>query len=180
MDEENVIAFAYLADDDDISEMKGCDLYQPEKDEHFFNTRDEALSFKEHLKSTYRSKIKEIAPFIEMLDDISSEEFNLGSYLPIYERKESWREKEYEKKRDVINILVKAIRTGFLNISGECIKTSEVVRIKWYKKGDKRDYCAGIITKDGEEVRTHDEAEYDVIEYIFGGNTSGKYYMTNK
>lgn len=173
MSDGEIAAFTYLNDDDDLSELDSCEFYQPNDDDHIFDSRDEAVDFREHLKKTYISKLKEVAPIIENLQ--YNDEIDPGHYIDALKPETSYYEKQYGIASKVKKLFLMVIRTGFICINAENIKVSEVVNVEWHNGGDEKNYAV-LKTKGGDEVKTHDEAEFDAVECLFGDNTSGMYY----
>ena len=173
-----IAAFTYLDDDDDLSEIESSELYCLDDNEHIFETRDEALAFRDHLKQTYISKLKEVAPIIDALG-YDKEEIDPSQYIEALKPQSSYYSDRYNHTSKINKLLVMVIRTGFICINAENVKVSEVVNVEWHKKGGEgndRDYAV-LETKGGNKNKTCNEAEFDAVEIIFGQNTSGMYYQ---
>lgn len=177
VDEGKVIAFTTMEDDGDLSVMDDNELYTPTKYDHFFDSRDEAVAFNEQLEKTYRSKIKEVAPIINMFKFRDSK-IKVGDYIEGYNKEEpSWMERDYQHYRDICALLSNAIATGFLNINGENVRISEVVRVEWHRPEGKQKYAI-VVMRNDDKVKTHDNDEFDAVGMIFGPNESGVTYKS--
>lgn len=174
MSGDEIVAYTPLEDDDDLSELDFCEFYRPDDRDHIFDSRDEAVDFREHLKNTYISKLKEVAPIIENLryDDV----IDLGQYIDALKQKSSYY-KEYCEVVEVKYLLLMVIRTGFICINAKNIKVSEVVNVEWHKDGNKKDYAV-LKTKGGDEVETYDEIEFEAVKCLFGDNASKRNYRS--
>lgn len=174
MSDGEIVAYTLLEDDDDLCELDSCEFYRPDDDDHIFDSRDEAIDFREHLKKTYISKLKEVAPIIEKFR-YNHDEIDLGQYIDAFKQESDYMSKNYYTERNVKNLLFTVIRTGFICINAENIKVSEVVDVRWYRNSKEKDYAV-LKTKDGNNVKTNNEYEFKAVECLFGNNKSGVYY----
>lgn len=175
MSDGEIVAYTILEDDDDLGVLDSCEFYQPNNNSHIFDSREEALDFREHLKKTYISKLKEVAPIINNFQNYINDELDLGQYIDALKPKKSYYEEQYWIENEVKKLLLMVIRTGFVCINGKNIKISEVVNVEWHRKGNEK-YYAVLETRGGNKVETHNKAEFKAVEYLFGENTSGMYY----
>ena len=177
MSDGEVVAYTTLEDDDDLSEMDSYEFYQPNDNDHIFNSRDEAVGFREHLKKTYISKLKEVAPIIEELKYNKNDDIDLGQYIDALKPASSYYADCYNAERKINDLFLMVIRTGFICINAKNIKVSEVVNVEWHRNGNEENYAV-LKTKGGDEVKTCNEAEFNAVEYLFGNNTSKRYYRS--
>ena len=174
MSDGEIVAYTRLDDDEDLSEMDPYEFYRPDDDDHIFDSREEALDFREHLKKTYISKLKEVAPIIDKFQ-YNRGELDLGQYIDALKPKTSYYEEQYRVESKVKKLFLMVIRTGFICINAENIKVCEVVHVEWHREDDEK-YYAVLEIKGGDKVKTHNKAEFDAVECLFGENTSGMYY----
>lgn len=173
---QKVVCF-YYTDDYDDSDAEW--INNSDSDNYvFFNTKEEA---DEHALTTYnelKSKCKEIKELIERIDNIDNPankySIKREEYIPSWIlNKENYYD-EYYKERKKNRNLRKALISGYININAETFKISDVRSIRWCEKNGEN--FATIILNNGDEIKTHNDYEFYIIEDIFGENNSGMVY----
>lgn len=180
--EKKVITYHYIFPGEDGEENPLW--YNPEEDETFYATEQEALKAQRERQGYLKSKFEEVKAFINLMDDIESTDdfkFKKTDYLPRYIA-EPWERVSYKELEDKYDTLTQYARTGMLNINGDSFRKEDVVRIEWtektvVKQGEKLSKdIARLVLKDGKKVETFSDEEYDLVTDIFGVNQSQQVY----
>ena len=77
-----------------------------------------------------------------------------------------WYDRYYE--------LLRVMSTDIININAVSFRKEDVAHIEW------GDDCAKVCLKDGSDVKTYGELEFNLIEDIFGKNNSDRTYTALK
>lgn len=143
-------------------------LYEP-NEVVIFDTKDEANAYSKEKKSEYKALAKQTLSNIDILDHISTNIIQRKDYLPQkYNQRNNdyWYDRHYELRR--------VMRTGIININAISFRKEDVAHIEW------GDDCAKVCLKDGSDVKTYGELEFNLIEDIFGENNSDRTYTELK
>lgn len=173
-----------------------ADWREPNDQEHFYPTVDEARKALDEHRRHLRDMMPKVRQMIEQMDELLDkrepmpkdadedewrkehpEWFSREDYLPYRYAHEG--ESTYDSRRaarlDKENdMLIWALRTGMLNIRADQVRISDVESVKW------GDDCAQIVLKGGREIKTVGDFDLNVVRYIFGGNASGYTYTRLK
>ena len=157
------------------------DWYTPTKYDHFYPTIEEATDALTKHRQEMFDKMGEIKSYIEVMNnwvyDVADDDplhFTEEDYLPsrnvsIREKNSYW-EKRYNSVCKENKYLLDIIRTGFISIKGDSFKVEDIKHIKWGKEK------AEIILADDRTIKTGNNTEFNIIEYLFGENNSNFTY----
>lgn len=135
----------------------------------FFDTKNEANAYSNDKKSEYKELAKQTLSNIKILDNITPNIIQRKDYLPQkcnQRNNDYWYDRHYELRR--------VMRTGIININAISFRKEDVAHIEW------GDDCAKVCLKDGSDVKTYGELEFNLIEDIFGENNSDRTYTELK
>ena len=148
-------------------------LYPPYPYETFHDTEAQALEYRKNKIDSLPEKMKTCKEIIKELDsvDLSNLGFKQSDYLGSHaeDEEEGYWSKQHTKVSRELKKYKQFIQTSFISINARNIKYDEVVRVEWLGE-----WKARLVTRDGEEVTTSSDGEYEFIADIFGGNRSDK------
>lgn len=152
------------------------DWFNASAEQKFFDTEEEAKQYAESRFQAISLKAREVREFIEFMKGYYPEneafEISKEDYLGDYDCSSDYYKQRYEVLCDEINLLKTFIRYHFLNINSHSISVAEVSGIRWFNQNH-AEICYG----DGKAVMTRTEAEYSLIETVFGSNFSGLVFV---
>ena len=150
--------------------------YRNYDNERYFNTREQAESYRANRQNQLRAKFGEVKAFIKEMQDTDKEFFEhtdedyMGKYAPISLKPYY---KDYMRERKRSEIYRDIITTGYINLNAESFRIKDVVHIKWYKNNK----AAIFLGEAAARVDTANEFEYSIIEELFGYNKSEMQYQ---
>ena len=178
-DEESKTVMVYQ--DTDTKEVSvyrlGDEFYEPNDNDRFFPTVEEAERKREEYRKELVTKIPEVKRLLAAINYLKPAEdendpmyFDKDSIVP-WDMRKRGNDDYFRKQRDIFErrtaALVAYIRTGYLNICGTNIRKEDVVRVYWGRK------CAELCFKDGKPILTKGDFEIWLVGAIFGRNESG-------
>lgn len=173
------------------SETGEVELYRPQEDEnewftpsdgdHFYPTVDEAAAALDKHRHELIAKMEDVKAYVEVMNNwryyVKKGDpfyFTDGDYLPYQNTREARDDAYYKreaKRSEKENDIMRGIfRKGFVNVRGNSFRLDDVQALKWGEK------CVEIVLTNGKLVQTSTEAEFNVITYLFGSNTSDYTY----
>ena len=185
-DTETGVVELYKPEEDDDA------WQQPNDNEHFYPTLDEAQQALE----AHRKELRELMPKVKewvrqmdclremqdrMPDDVDEEEwrkdhpdfFDKEDFVP-YNFAHSGESSYYQKYSARIEkeekLLIQVIRYGMLTLKADTFRIEDVRQVRW---GNER---AEVLLTDDRTIETADKWEFNVVEYLFGGNIGGYTY----
>jgi hypothetical protein len=161
--------------------MEDDDWYNACENTHFYDTVEQAEKALDDHKRELIAKMPEVQEYLDAMSNFEPDEdenspfhFDRQDYLTysLYHNKydDGWSEQERKRLNKENKYLVNIIRTGFMNIYGYSFKVEDVESIRWGKKK------AELVLKNGRQIKTCNEEEYNIVGYIFGNNVSRSTY----
>ena len=160
----------------------GKDIIYYDPDNEVFNIDD---SVQEQLYATEEEVLQKQSERLSYLKDMAEQIPNLIDDIyfiddgvcnfdrePIRKiRDETYYRKQYIDVYNKYKLLSIYVKTGMINVNAVSLRKDDVAYIKWLDQSQ-----ALITTKGGMTVMTCNEAEYEVIELLFGYNESSRVF----
>jgi hypothetical protein len=170
-EKQEVVCYRYIKEDDDDDE--DYEWYNNSQYDRYFNTLQEAKEYVAKRQEYLRSKFSEVLEFIREMDRVDKEffKFDKKEYLGHYVDSDynDWMRKQCDKYQAENTILRSIARSRHFNLNGETINIDEVKYVFWHKEKK-----AMLCMNDGHKVETYSNAEFNVVEDMFGSNRSGR------
>ena len=148
--------------------------YTPYEGEMFFNTESDAREYRQMRYKEVREKAKACLDLVNELRNIESQddfEWSREDFLGVFgkDRDEAdWRRKQRELANAKVSLLASIARSHHFNVNGHTINIDKVDGLEWHSNRTVTLYseCESLVT-------TRTDAEYEVVELMFGSNRSG-------
>lgn len=159
---------------------------------HFYATQQEAQQALEEYRRELRRLMPQVKQWIEQMegllnivpdkeDGLSDDE--MRQKHPDYFTREDYLPDDYAEDGDdnydflranrlekENTLLVQVVLCGTLTVRANTFRTDDVVQVRW---GNKR---AELVLTDNRNVETAHDYEYNVVTYLYGGNSSSYSY----
>ena len=186
-DTETGLVELYRPDDEEN------DWQQPNDNEHFYPTLDEAQEALQAHRKELRELMPKVAKWVSQMDNLREKQ----ERMPDDADKDEWREKHpdyftrdnflpyniahnsesnyYQRHSNYLEkenkLLAQAAVLGTLTLKADTFRIDDVKYVRW---GNER---AEVLLKDDRTVETADKWEFNVVARLFGGNI-GSYTYT--
>ena len=151
----------------------------PDEGTIFYETKEEAeTALKEHQKwlRDMMPKVKEFLYEIEDINPTDDFDFDRADYLPysLMSNGKYFNDRLKESQK-IISYLTTVCRQQKLCINGCTFPINQVRRVNWYRGKVELELTDGSFGGNS-SVTTSNKEEYEVVQILFGENTSNAYY----
>lgn len=156
-------------------DLNNDEFYNIVDEDNLFPTEEAAQKYQKERLEYLADMTKEIPDLIDNIKDLDKDicDFDRSDIMQI--QMNDYFKNQYQEVWDKYKLLKIYVKSGTINVNAVTIRKEDVSRLKWYDNDR-----VVIITHDGKEVMTQNEAEYSLICLLFGYNESNLVFQTSK
>jgi hypothetical protein len=151
----------------------------PHKDTVFYETKEEAETALKERQKWLLDMMPKVKEFLSEIEDIKPTDdfaFERSDYLPYSLMSDSnYYYNRFKDSQKIISYLTTACRQQKLCINGCTFPISHVRRVNWYRGKAELELTDGSFGGNS-SVTTCNKEELEVVQILFGDNTSNAYY----
>lgn len=151
-----------------IKNEEDCPIH---KNHSVYYSLNEALEAQKEYKAQIKDLCEETRKNIEKLDSVSNDLASREEYIPEDILNTG---KNYERYRDISELLTTYIQSGVLNVNVVSFTKESVSHVNWGET------AAEIVLKSGQKITTYNLVELELVTRVFGGNNSERYFTKIK